>query len=119
MARILHAEDHADIAYMLQFKLEDAGHQVHIAPDGQAALDAYEREPFDVVLVDVMMPQLDGLQLCRILKAKDPAPIVILVTARDRPEDRDAGLAAGADDYFVKPLSPQELLDRVGDLLGT
>jgi len=118
LARILYAEDHPDIAFMLQFRLEDAGHEVVLAPDGVAALEAYEATPFEVALVDVMMPRMDGFELCRRLKAQDPAPVVILITARDRSEDRAAGLAAGADDYVVKPVSPQALLERIDELLG-
>lgn len=118
MTRVLYAEDDENIAFMLQFKLEDAGYEVVLAPDGQEAWARFEAEPCEVALVDVMMPRMDGFELCRRLKAHDRAPVVILITARDRPEDREAGIAAGADEYLVKPISPQGVVDTIETYLA-
>lgn len=96
--------------------LEDL--RVTAANDGERGLALAITDPPDIVVCDVMMPVLDGLEVCRRLKAEPvTADIpVILLTARDRSEDRAAGQAAGADDYLTKPFSPLDLIDRIGEL---
>ncbi len=96
--------------------LEDL--RVTVANDGESGLAAVASERPDVVVCDVMMPRLTGLEVCRRIK-DDPSLAripVILLTARDRSEDRAAGLAAGCDDYLTKPFSPLDLIDRIGGL---
>jgi two-component system, OmpR family, response regulator MtrA len=115
MARILLAEDEQQIGDMVVFKLGNAGHDVVRVVDGEAALAAANRERFDVIILDVMMPILDGFTVLGRLKA-DPAlrtiPVIML-TARGQERDVLSGLQGGAADYIVKPFSLKELLARV------
>jgi DNA-binding response OmpR family regulator len=115
MARILLAEDEAQIADMVAFKLGNAGHDVVRVADGEAALAAAARERPDAIILDVMMPALDGFAVLARLKA-DPslsAIPVIMLTARGQERDVLSGLQGGAADYIVKPFSLKELLARV------
>jgi two-component system phosphate regulon response regulator PhoB len=115
MARILLAEDEAQIGDMVAFKLANAGHDVVRVADGEAALAAAARERPDIIILDVMMPGLDGFSVLGRLKA-DPglrATPVIMLTARGQERDILSGLQGGAADYVVKPFSLKELLARV------
>jgi DNA-binding response OmpR family regulator len=115
MARILLAEDEQQIGDMVAFKLTNSGHQVVRAVDGEAALAAAERDRPDVIILDVMMPLVDGFAVLGRLKANpDLRTIpVIMLTARGQERDVLSGLQAGAADYIVKPFSLKELLARV------
>jgi DNA-binding response OmpR family regulator len=93
-----------------------AGYRVLVAEDGQTALDILEREPPDLVVLDLMLPQVDGLEITRRLRAAGETPIIML-TARREETDRVLGLEMGADDYVVKPFSPRELVSRVKAVL--
>jgi DNA-binding response OmpR family regulator len=115
-ARILIVEDDERIRLSLQLVLEDEGHTVELAESAEEALDVVARRPADVVLVDLMLPGMDGFELCRRLRAARDVPILIL-TARSDSHDVVAGLEAGADDYVVKPAVPKELSARVRALL--
>lgn len=92
--------------------------EVVTAVDGAGALAAAEATPPDVVVLDVMMPDIDGLEVCRRLRAREATRTVpvILLTARDRPDDREAGLAAGADAYVTKPFSPLALIETIAGI---
>jgi DNA-binding response OmpR family regulator len=120
MARILVAEDEADIRRLITLKLEQAGHVVRAFGDGAAALaDARKHAP-NLAVLDVVMPGMSGLEVCRGLR-QNPATAdvpVIILTARTLQGDIDAGLAAGASEYIAKPFSPRELAVRVSALLG-
>ncbi|MFI6511142.1 response regulator transcription factor [Streptosporangium sp. NPDC050855] len=116
-ARVLVVDDEPALREALQSSLEFEGYRVGLAPDGQAALEALEREPYELVLLDVMMPRLDGLTACRRLRAAGNHLPVLMLTARDAVGDRVSGLDAGADDYLVKPFELDELLARVRALL--
>jgi len=120
MATVLLAEDDADIRYLVTFKLEQVGHEVRAFGDGLSALTDARGHPPELAVLDVMMPGMSGLDVCRELR-KDPAtadvPIIIL-TARAQEADIAAGFAAGADDYVVKPFSPRELAIRVQAVLA-
>jgi DNA-binding response OmpR family regulator len=117
MARILLVDDDKNLLDMLSLALEDAGHEVHSAPDGMVGLKKAQQLRPDLVLSDVNMPGLDGFSLCRRLRdAGIDAPIVLL-TARDTEIDQALGLELGADDYVTKPFSTRVLLARVGALL--
>jgi len=114
--RILVVDDDARLAASLRRALAYEGHSVDVASDGQAALAAArEREP-DLVVLDVMLPGIDGIEVCRRLRQGSNLPILML-TARDAVSDRVSGLDAGADDYLVKPFAYEELLARVRALL--
>jgi two-component system, OmpR family, response regulator MprA len=111
--RVLVVDDDPPLLRMLQRTLAAEGFEVIVAPDGGSALVAAERTAPDVIVLDVAMPDLDGLAVCRRLRGKGlPTPILML-TARDAVPDRVAGLEAGADDYLVKPFAVQELIARI------
>ena len=112
MARILVVEDDVTVRETLVLNLQAEGHEVHQAEDGETALDlAREIQP-DLVVLDVMLPRLDGLTVCRVLRRESEVPIVML-TARGTETDKIVGLETGADDYIVKPFSLGEFLARV------
>jgi len=117
MIVVLVVDDDPPILRMLERTLTAEGYAVETAADGGAALAAVERAVPDVVVLDVAMPGLDGLAVCRRLRRAGLALPVLLLTARDSVSDRVAGLDAGADDYLVKPFAPEELLARVRALL--
>src|SRR5690242_17200760 len=115
MSTILLAEDDPDIRYLVSFRLQRSGFEVVEAPDGFAALQAARQQPPDLVLLDVRMPHLSGLEVCRELRAGPltvRVPIIIL-TARSRPQDLEQAYAAGATGYIVKPFSPRDLVLQV------
>ncbi len=116
MTTILLVEDEAILADTLRYNLEREGHTVIIAGDGAQALELARREYPDLVLLDVMLPRLDGFSVCRILRGESGVPIIML-SARQDEVDRIAGLELGADDYVVKPFSLGELLARVRAIL--
>src|SRR5918999_6616928 len=115
--RVLVVDDDRRLRDMVRRALESEGYDVDIAEDGGRALAAISGRTFDLVVLDVLMPGVDGLGVARRLRQRgDPTPILML-TARDGVPDRVAGLDAGADDYLVKPFSIEELLARVRALL--
>ena len=114
--RILVVEDEASIAEVVSLYMKRAGYQVQIAADGKQAMTILERQIPDLVIMDLMLPEIDGLSLTRWLRDHSDVPI-IMVTARREEMDRIAGLEMGADDYVVKPFSPQELVSRVRAVL--
>ncbi len=114
--RILVIEDDAQIADLLRRGLIYEGYTVEVASDGEGGLTAARDRPPDIVLLDLMLPGIDGLTVCRRLRAASDVPILIL-TAKEAVPDRVAGLDAGADDYLVKPFSFDELLARIRALL--
>jgi two-component system response regulator ResD len=109
---ILVVEDEASIAEVVSLYLKRAGFTVQIASDGRQAMGMLERQIPDFVILDLMLPEVDGLSLTRWLRDRSDVPIIML-TARREEIDRIAGLEMGADDYVVKPFSPQELVSRV------
>ncbi|MCG6951274.1 MAG: response regulator transcription factor [Betaproteobacteria bacterium] len=114
--RILLIEDDARLAAMVAEYLGDAGLRVTIAPAGEAGLARLAREPFDAVVLDLMLPDIDGLEVCRRLRASSDLPVLML-TARGDAADRIVGLELGADDYLPKPFEPRELLARLRAIL--
>jgi two-component system, OmpR family, response regulator len=116
VARILVVDDDAHIRDVVRFALEKAGHRVSEAADGKAALVEFARSPADLVVLDILMPELDGLEVCRELRRSSAVPILFL-SSRDEELDRVLGLELGADDYVVKPFSPRELVARVKGIL--
>ena len=114
--RVLVADDDPSMRLLLRRTLELAKCQVALAGNGDAALAAFQSAPFDLVILDVMMPGLDGMEVCRRVRAQSAVPIVLL-TALDSEEDTIRGLDAGADDYLAKPFAVGELLARVRSAL--
>src|SRR5262245_3091881 len=114
--RVLIAEDEAAIADSVAYALRGEGFDVEMVADGESALDAARTDGYDVLLLDLMLPGISGVEVCRRLRAESAIPILML-TARTTEVDRVVGLDAGADDYVVKPFSMPELLSRVRALL--
>ena len=114
--KILIIEDEEGIVHLLNLYLKDAGYEVVVARDGADGLALHAREHPDLVILDIMLPALDGFEVCRRIRAWSQTPILML-TARGDEEDRIAGLELGADDYLVKPFSPRELVSRVRAIL--
>lgn len=114
--KILVIEDETNIAQLIRLYLEQAGYRVVVASDGVAGLEMHAREHPDLVILDLMLPALDGMEVCRRIRAWASTPILML-TARQSEEDRIAGLDMGADDYLVKPFSPREVVSRVKAIL--
>ncbi|MCS7171864.1 MAG: response regulator transcription factor [Armatimonadetes bacterium] len=116
MLRILVVEDEPEIARLLRSYLEREGYAVVLARDGEAALRAFEEASPDLVVLDLMLPRLDGWQVMRAIRELSRVPVIML-TARDGVEDKVAGLELGADDYVTKPFSPREVVARVRAVL--
>ena len=114
--RILSVEDDERIRTAVKLALEDEGWTVDEATDGEGAIAAFGRAPADVVLIDIMLPGIDGFEVCRQIRRQSDVPI-IMVTARADTHDVVAGLEAGADDYLTKPFVPKELSARIRALL--
>ena len=112
MARILIVEDEEKIARFVTLELEHEGYQVEHAADGRTAVDLALERDYDLILLDVLLPQLNGMEVLRRVRKHKDVP-VIMVTARDAVMDKVAGLDAGADDYLTKPFSVEELLARI------
>ena len=111
-ARILVVEDEESLAEAVRYNLEREGWGVDVVADGPGAVDRFRSAAVDLVILDLMLPEMSGLDVCRIVRAESDVPI-IMVTARDAEADRVAGLELGADDYVTKPFSMRELVARV------
>jgi len=108
--RVLIVEDNSDLAANIGDYLEMAGHTVDFAEDGRHGLALAERDSFDIMVLDLALPRIDGIDLCSRLRAGGHALPVLMLTARDTLDDKLVGFGAGADDYLVKPFSQEELL---------
>lgn len=114
--RLLLIEDDSRLAGMVQTYLGEAGYAVTRAADGGSGIDLQRNGAFDLVILDLMLPDIDGLEVCRAIRARDDTPILML-TARGDAMDRVVGLELGADDYLPKPFEPRELLARLKAIL--
>lgn len=114
MAAVLVVDDDAHIREVARFALARAGHAVELAGDGAAAAERIERGGLELVVLDILMPELDGLSLCRQLRGRVP---IVFLSSRAEEADRVLGLDLGADDYLTKPFSPRELVARVAAVL--
>lgn len=117
--RVLVVDDEPNIVMSLRFLMEREGFAVEVASTGEAAVAALDRAPADLVLLDVMIPELDGFEVCQRIRA-DPrwaAVKIIMLTAKGREVERDKGRALGADAYVTKPFSTRELMAKVRDIL--
>ncbi|MCB0065220.1 MAG: response regulator transcription factor [Caldilineaceae bacterium] len=111
--RVLIVEDQPNVASYLKRALTEQGYAVDVAQTGQEALDWAAVVTFDLIVLDVMLPEVDGIQVCRRLRAAGNEAAILMLTARDTVDDRVVGLDAGADDYLVKPFELKELLARL------
>jgi two-component system OmpR family response regulator len=111
--RVLVTEDDPRMAALLGQVLTEADHEVRVVGSGERAIDALSEDAYDLVLLDVMLPRLDGFATCRRMRERGATMAILMLTARDDVEDRVRGLDAGADDYLCKPFSLEELLARV------
>lgn len=117
---VLVVDDEPNILLSLEFLVKQAGFEVRVARDGEAALSAIEEDRPDLVLLDVMMPNRDGYDVCQTIRA-DPRlkdVKIIMLTAKGREVEREKGIALGADDYITKPFSTREVIDKVRQYLG-
>ena len=116
MTRIMVVEDEESFSEALTFMLKREGYEVEVAADGAVALDMFDQRGADLILLDLMLPEVPGLEVCRQIRAKSAVPIIML-TAKDGEIDKVVGLEIGADDYVTKPFSSRELLARVRSVL--
>ncbi len=116
MTRIMVVEDEESFSEALSFMLKREGYEVEVASDGNEALEAFKQRGADLILLDLMLPGVSGLEVCRIIRTKSQVPIIML-TAKDGEIDKVVGLEIGADDYVTKPFSSRELLARVRSVL--
>lgn len=118
--RVLVVDDEPNIVLSLEFLMRRAGFEVAVARNGSEALAALEGAPPDLLLLDVMMPELDGFEVCEQVRARHDwkATRIIMLTARGRDQERERGLALGADAYVTKPFSTRELVEKVRQMLG-
>ena len=114
--KILLVEDEKTLAKALKFSLEKEGFTVYVAYDGEEALEAVNREEPQLVILDLMLPKIDGFEVCRTIRRDSEVPIIML-TARDEDIDKILGLELGADDYMTKPFNTRELLSRIRAIL--
>lgn len=119
MKTILIIEDESDLAELVAFNLEKEGYRALIAPDGPSGLEAVRNNSPDLILLDLMLPGMSGMEICKVLKGKDKTAgiPVIMLTAKGEEIDRVVGFEVGADDYVIKPFSPRELLLRIKAVL--
>src|SRR3954447_8686247 len=110
--RILLVDDEQPIQTLLSFPLQRDGYEVIAVSDGQEALSRFSEQPFDLVVLDLVLPKVDGLEVCRHLRARSAVPIIML-TAKSEEIDKVLGLELGADDYITKPFSMREFRSRV------
>ena len=120
MTVVLVADDDADIRDLVAFKLEQAGLEVIAVEDGQAALEQARARVPTLAVLDVSMPGLSGIDVCRMLRSESATAgmLIIMLTARVQEQDVEGGFSAGADDYVTKPFSPRELVARIQALLS-
>lgn len=114
---ILLVDDEPNIIELAQLYLEREGYRTVSAADGQAALDAVDKHRPDLIVLDLMLPEIDGLEVCRKLRGKKDPVAILMLTARDEDIDKILGLELGADDYLTKPFNPRELVSRVKAIL--
>jgi DNA-binding response OmpR family regulator len=120
MKSVLVVDDEPNIVLSLEFLIKEAGYEVRVARDGDAALDAMRERAPDLVLLDVMIPGKDGYELCQTIRANPDwnRTKIVLLTAKIREVEREKGLALGADEYVTKPFSTRELVETVRRLVG-
>ncbi len=117
-AKILYAEDDDTLAFLTKDNLEQNNYHVTHCTDGLQCLDKFKSEQFDICILDIMLPKMDGFELTTMLRKLDPDVPIVFLSAKTLKEDRIKGLKLGADDYLVKPFSIEELLLKIGIFLN-
>ena len=112
-AKVLLAEDDMSLGYVIKDNLQDAGYEVVLCPDGQTAIEKFDKTQYDICLLDVMMPNKDGFTVARKIRQQSDMVPILFLTAKSMEEDKIKGFLTGADDYITKPFSMQELLLRM------
>lgn len=112
-SKVLLAEDDLSLGYVIKDNLSDAGYEVVLCPDGQTAIDKFDKNEFDICLLDIMMPNKDGFAVAKKIRQQSDLVPILFLTAKSLEEDRLKGFETGADDYIIKPFSMQELLMRM------
>ncbi|MFD1426017.1 response regulator [Kroppenstedtia sanguinis] len=115
--KVLVVDDEPSIVKLVQFNLEKEGFAVEVASDGPSALEKVEGGLFDLIVLDLMLPQMDGLEVCKEIRKKNSHLPILMLTAKNEEFDKVLGLELGADDYMTKPFSPRELVARVKAIL--
>lgn len=115
--KVLVVDDEPSIVKLVQFNLEKEGFAVEVASDGPSALAKVEKGLFDLIVLDLMLPQMDGLEVCKEIRKKNSHLPILMLTAKNEEFDKVLGLELGADDYMTKPFSPRELVARVKAIL--
>ena len=116
-SRILLVEDDESLGFVVRDNLQDLGYYVRLEVDGEEGLKAYRKERFDLLILDVMMPRMDGITMAREIRKTDEVTPIVFLTARDAKEDKITGFRSGADDYITKPFSVEELVLRLEAVL--
>lgn len=115
--RLLVVDDEESIVTLLQFNLEQAGYEVETAKDGAEGLELAKQQPFDLIVLDLMLPEMDGIDVCKQLRISKVQTPILMLTAKDDEFDKVLGLELGADDYMTKPFSPREVVARIRAIL--
>ncbi|SDN05763.1 response regulator transcription factor [Sediminibacillus halophilus] len=115
--KVLIVDDEESIVTLLKYNIEQAGFQTDVAYDGQTAVQKAVQENFDMIVLDIMLPELDGTEVCKLLRQKQIDTPILMLTAKDDEFDKVLGLELGADDYLTKPFSPKEVVARIKAIL--
>ncbi|MEI3606029.1 response regulator transcription factor [Pseudogracilibacillus sp. SE30717A] len=115
--RILIVEDEPSIVTLIKYNLEKAGFQTEVAYNGEEAIEQTEKENYDLIVLDLMLPKMDGMEVCKTIRKNNNYIPILMLTAKDNEYDKIYGLEMGADDYLTKPFSPKELIARINAIL--
>ncbi|QKY69656.1 response regulator transcription factor [Lentibacillus sp. CBA3610] len=115
--RILIVDDEASIVTLLKFNVEQAGYETDVAYDGKEAIQKAETSHYDLIILDLMLPEMDGMEVCKHLRSNKIDTPILMLTAKDEELDKVLGLEIGADDYLTKPFSPNEVIARIKAIL--
>ena len=115
---VLLVEDDPSLGFVIRDGLATRGYDVTLCADGEAAREIFERQPFDLCVLDVMLPKKDGFELAKEIRKENPSIPILFVTAKSMLEDKVAGFTAGGDDYLVKPFSKEDFREKVTQMIG-
>ncbi len=115
--KVLIVEDERSIVTLIKYNVEQAGFQTDVAFDGEEAIKKFHDNEYDLIILDLMLPKIDGLEICKYIRSENKSIPILMVTALNEEEDIINGLNSGADDYITKPFSPKELVARMHAVL--